>query len=83
MKEWKTNIGVKRMGELVTKPFMDAMQQKYCQQDVEDRAVEVLQLWEHYLKDPDWHPFKRVQLENRETEVVRPPYRPVLLFWLC
>ncbi|KAL1217333.1 Protein INVOLVED IN DE NOVO 2 [Cardamine amara subsp. amara] len=69
MKEWKTNIGVKRMGELVTKPFMDAMQQKYCQQDVEDRAVEVLQLWEDYLKDPDWHPFQRVKLENQEREV--------------
>ncbi|EOA25333.1 hypothetical protein CARUB_v10018651mg [Capsella rubella] len=69
IKEWKTNIGVKRMGELVTKPFMDAMQQKYCQQDVEDRAVDVLQLWEGYLKDPEWHPFKRVQLENQEREV--------------
>ncbi|XP_010503501.1 PREDICTED: protein INVOLVED IN DE NOVO 2 [Camelina sativa] len=69
MREWKTNIGVKRMGELVTKPFMDAMQQKYCQQDVEDRAVDVLQLWEGYLKDPDWQPYKRVKLENQETEV--------------
>ncbi|CAN8278322.1 unnamed protein product [Cochlearia groenlandica] len=70
MKEWKSNIGVKRMGELVTKPFMDAMQQKYCQQDVEDRAVEVLQLWEDYLKDPDWHPYKRVKLGNQEREEV-------------
>uniref|UniRef100_A0A1J3J0I4 Protein INVOLVED IN DE NOVO 2 n=1 Tax=Noccaea caerulescens TaxID=107243 RepID=A0A1J3J0I4_NOCCA len=69
MKEWKTSIGVRRMGELVAKPFMDAMQQKYCQQDVEDRAIDVLQLWEDYLKDPDWHPFKRVKLENQETEV--------------
>ncbi|CAN7059837.1 unnamed protein product [Brassica oleracea var. botrytis] len=69
MKEWKQNIGVKRMGELVTKPFMDALQQKYCQQDVEDRAIDVLQLWEDYLKDPDWHPFKRIKLENQEREV--------------
>ncbi|XP_013621992.1 PREDICTED: protein INVOLVED IN DE NOVO 2-like [Brassica oleracea var. oleracea] len=69
MKEWKLSIGVKRMGELVTKPFMDALQQKYCQQDVEDRAIDVLQLWEDYLKDPDWHPFKRIKLENQEREV--------------
>ena len=73
MKEWKQNIGVKRMGELVTKPFMDALQQKYCQQDVEDRAIDVLQLWEDYLKDPDWHPFKRIKLENQEREMVRRP----------
>lgn len=61
----------------MTKPFMDAMQQKYCQQDVEDRAVEVLQLWEDYLKDPDWQPYKRIKLENSEREVVRLP----LLTW--
>ncbi|KAF2589512.1 hypothetical protein F2Q70_00040507 [Brassica cretica] len=60
---------VNRMGELVTKPFMDALQQKYCQQDVEDRAIDVLQLWEDYLKDPDWHPFKRIKLENQEREM--------------
>ncbi|CAA7056428.1 unnamed protein product [Microthlaspi erraticum] len=69
IKEWKTPIGVRRMGELLAKPFMDAIQQKYCEQDVEDRAIDALQLWEGYLKDPDWHPFKRVKLENRETEV--------------
>ncbi|KAJ4896882.1 Protein INVOLVED IN DE NOVO 2 [Raphanus sativus] len=69
MKEWKLSIGVKRMGELVTKPFMDALQQKYCQQDVEDRAIDVLQLWEDYLKDPDWHPFKRIKLANQEREM--------------
>ncbi|KAG7614800.1 XS domain, partial [Arabidopsis thaliana x Arabidopsis arenosa] len=57
------------MGELVRKPFVDAMQQKYCQEDVEDRAVEVLQLWEHYINDPDWHPYKRVKLENQDREV--------------
>ncbi|KAL9285375.1 hypothetical protein AtEden1_Chr4g0273681 [Arabidopsis thaliana] len=65
----KTSIGVKCMGELVRKPFVDAMQQKYCQEDVEDRAVEVLQLWEHYINDPDWHPYKRVKLENQDREV--------------
>ncbi|ESQ45681.1 hypothetical protein EUTSA_v10010188mg [Eutrema salsugineum] len=71
MKEWKTDIGVKRMGELVAKPFMDAMQKKYGrQQDVEDRAIEVLQLWEEYIRDNVWLPFKRIKLDNRETEVL-------------
>lgn len=58
------------MGELDTKPFMEAMRRKYCQEDLEDWAVEVIQLWEEYLKDPDWHPFKRIKLETAETVVV-------------
>lgn len=66
----RSHIGVRRMGELDTIPFMEAMRKKYCQEDFEDWAVEVIQLWEEYLKDPDWHPFKRIKLETAETVVV-------------
>lgn len=66
----RSHIGVRRMGELDTKPFMEAMKIKYCLEDLEDWAVEVIQLWEEYLKDPDWHPFKRIKLETAETVVV-------------
>jgi hypothetical protein len=69
LRDMGLHIGVKRMGELDTKPFMKAMRIKYCQEDLEDWAVEVIQLWEEYLKDPDWHPFKRIKLETAETIV--------------
>ncbi|XP_010465028.1 PREDICTED: factor of DNA methylation 3-like [Camelina sativa] len=69
LRETRSHIGVRRMGELDTKPFMEAMKIKYCQEDLEDWAVEVIQLWEEYLKDPDWHPFKRIKLETEETVV--------------
>ncbi|VVA97389.1 unnamed protein product [Arabis nemorensis] len=69
LRDMRSHIGVRRMGELDTKPFMEAMRRKYCKEDLEDWAVEVIQLWEEYLKDPDWHPFKRIKLETAETIV--------------
>ncbi|EOA30086.1 hypothetical protein CARUB_v10013193mg [Capsella rubella] len=69
LRETSSHIGVRRMGELDTKPFMEAMKLKYCQEDLEEWAVDVIQLWEGYLKDPDWHPFKRIKLETEETVV--------------
>ncbi|KAG2305783.1 hypothetical protein Bca4012_085350 [Brassica carinata] len=69
LREMRSHIGVRRMGELDTKPFMEAMRRKYCQEDLEDWAVEIIQLWEEYLKDPDWHPFKRIKLDAAETIV--------------
>ncbi|CAH2053894.1 unnamed protein product [Thlaspi arvense] len=71
LRDKRSYIGVRRMGELDTKPFIEAMRRKYCKEDLEDWAVEVIQLWEEYLKDPDWHPFKRIKLETAETVVIK------------
>ncbi|XVE69201.1 hypothetical protein DITRI_Ditri09bG0132600 [Diplodiscus trichospermus] len=62
----RAQIGVKRMGELDTKPFLEAMKRRYNEELAEERASEVCSLWEEYLKDPDWHPFKRIKLEGKE-----------------
>ncbi|TYH67869.1 hypothetical protein ES332_D06G218700v1 [Gossypium tomentosum] len=62
----RANIGVKRMGELDGKPFLEAMKRRYNEELAEERASEMCSLWEEYLKDPDWHPFKRIKLEGGE-----------------
>ncbi|KAE8686323.1 XH/XS domain-containing protein, putative isoform 2 [Hibiscus syriacus] len=67
------NIGFKRMGELDSKPFLKAMKRRYNEELAEERASEMFSLWEEYLKDPDWHPFKHVVyhiLEACETLLV-------------
>ncbi|XP_039060200.1 protein INVOLVED IN DE NOVO 2-like isoform X2 [Hibiscus syriacus] len=64
------NIGVKRMGELDSKPFLEAMKRRYNEELAEERASEMCSLWEEYLKDPDWHPFKRIKLEGDEDQEV-------------
>ncbi|KAF9596660.1 hypothetical protein IFM89_012859 [Coptis chinensis] len=52
-------VGVKRMGELDIKPFQDACQRKYCSEEADVKAYEFWSLWNDYLKNPEWHPFKR------------------------
>ncbi|KAK7276284.1 hypothetical protein RIF29_17422 [Crotalaria pallida] len=64
------NINVKRMGELDSRPFLEALKKKYNVEDVEDRASELCSLWEEYLKDPDWHPFKVTMIEGKHQEII-------------
>ncbi|KAF5799976.1 putative XS domain-containing protein [Helianthus annuus] len=64
------HIGVKRMGELENKPFLDAMKRKYGDMDAEDRASEMCSLWEEYLRDPNWHPFKVVTVNGKSQGII-------------
>ncbi|XP_071706181.1 protein INVOLVED IN DE NOVO 2-like [Rutidosis leptorrhynchoides] len=64
------HIGVKRMGELENKPFLDAMKMKYGDMDAEDRASEMCSLWEEYLRDPNWHPFKMLTDNGKSKEII-------------
>ncbi|XP_024990492.1 protein INVOLVED IN DE NOVO 2-like [Cynara cardunculus var. scolymus] len=65
-----SHIGVKRMGELENKPFYDAMKHKYNELEAEDRASEVCSLWEEYLRDPTWHPFRVITINGKPQEVI-------------
>ncbi|XP_004294519.1 PREDICTED: factor of DNA methylation 4-like isoform X1 [Fragaria vesca subsp. vesca] len=51
-------IGVKRMGELDSKPFQTACRRIYSSKVADDHAVALCSLWEAHLKDSSWHPFK-------------------------
>ncbi|KAL5098817.1 hypothetical protein RYX36_003144 [Vicia faba] len=64
------DIGVKRMGELDDRPFLEAMKKKFNVDDAEDRASEMCSLWEEYMKDPDWHPFKIFTIQGKHQEVI-------------
>ncbi|KAF2296072.1 hypothetical protein GH714_035989 [Hevea brasiliensis] len=66
----RAHIGVKRMGELESKPFLEVMKRKYTEDEAEVRASELCSLWVEYLKDPDWHPFKVVTVEEKHKEVI-------------
>jgi len=61
------NIRLKRMGELDSRPFLEAMKKRYNEEDAEDKASVMCSLWEEYLKDPDWHPFKVIMVDGKET----------------
>ncbi|KAI5670664.1 hypothetical protein M9H77_11028 [Catharanthus roseus] len=63
-------IGIKRMGELNTQPFYEAMKKKYRNEaEAEERASELCSLWEEYLKDPDWHPVRVIEVDGKHKSV--------------
>ncbi|PWA82302.1 domain XH [Artemisia annua] len=64
------HIGVKRMGELENKPFYDAMKQMYNETEAEDKASELCSLWEEYLRDPNWHPFKVITINGKSEKII-------------
>ncbi|KAK9279462.1 hypothetical protein L1049_013141 [Liquidambar formosana] len=63
-------IGVKRMGELNNKPFHTASKRKYSGEEADEKAVELCSLWEEYLRDPNWHPFKVITVEGSSKELI-------------
>ncbi|CAI8597237.1 unnamed protein product [Vicia faba] len=63
-------IGVKRIGELDTIPFLDAMKKRYDSGEAEDRAAKLCSLWENNIKDPHWHPFQILTINGRSVQVI-------------
>ncbi|KAL5567530.1 hypothetical protein UlMin_024105 [Ulmus minor] len=65
-----TFVGVKGMGDLDSKPFVEAMKRKYKEEEAEVRAMELCSLWMEYIKDHNWHPFKVRKVEEGPKEFV-------------
>lgn len=59
-----SHVGVKGMGKLDSKPFHAAMKRKYNDAEADERASELCSLWEEYLRDPEWHPIKVVNING-------------------
>lgn len=63
-------IGVKRMGELDSRPFLEAMKRRYTEVEAEQKASELCSLWEEYLRDPEWHPIKVITVNGKHQAVI-------------
>ncbi|XP_059441528.1 factor of DNA methylation 1-like [Corylus avellana] len=66
----RTNIGIKRMGEIDQKPFQNTCQQRLPLEEGNVQALTLCSLWQENLKDPSWHPFKIVDIDGETQEVV-------------
>nr|XP_043636580.1 factor of DNA methylation 1-like [Erigeron canadensis] len=66
----RTNIGVKRMGDLDAKSFEEACKEKFGYEEAEIKAMELCSLWQDKLKNPEWHPMKVVLVNGAHEEVV-------------
>lgn len=63
------------MGELDEKPFHIAAKTKFSGAKTKfsaakaaKKAIELLSLWEDYLRDPSWHPYK-VIVDGEDAKV--------------
>ncbi|KAJ0794922.1 hypothetical protein HanPI659440_Chr04g0144501 [Helianthus annuus] len=65
-----TNIGVKRMGEIDSKPFLDACKVKYGSEEAQIKASELCSMWQEELKNPAWHPVNVVAIDGAHKEVI-------------
>ncbi|XP_065873917.1 factor of DNA methylation 1-like [Euphorbia lathyris] len=63
----RTNIGIKRMGEVDQKPFLDTCKQKFSLEEAQVQASTLCSLWQENLKDQDWCPFKIITDFNGKT----------------
>lgn len=64
----RTNIGIKRMGEIDDKAFLAECKRRYTVEEALVKASEGSSLWQENLKDPAWHPFRIIE-NNGTTEV--------------
>lgn len=72
---YSSTIGIKRIGELDSKVFIDKMRHKMRRRkqilpgDVETKGLELCTSWQEKIKDPNWHPFHIVEDDNGIPQV--------------
>lgn len=59
-------VGIKRMGELDNKPFQISCKRKFSKDEADFRAAELCSMWQDELKNPEWHPFKIVNVDGKD-----------------
>ncbi|KAE8710933.1 Factor of DNA methylation 1 [Hibiscus syriacus] len=66
----RTNIGLKRMGELDLKPFHDACKSRFPPDEAEIQATTLCSSWQENLKNSEWHPFKIITEGGNHKEIL-------------
>ncbi|KAK1386264.1 XH domain-containing protein [Heracleum sosnowskyi] len=57
----RTNISIKKMGELDDKVFKKACKERFPSYEAEIKAVELCSLWQDKMTNPAWYPIKIVK----------------------
>ncbi|XP_062089971.1 factor of DNA methylation 1 [Humulus lupulus] len=66
----RSNIGIKRMGDIDQKPFLDICKQRFSLDEAQVQASTQCSLWQEKLKNPSWHPFKVVTSNGNPEEII-------------
>lgn len=60
-----TNINIKCMGKINEEAFENTCMQRYPRTVAEMKAIEVCFHWQEKLENPEWHPFKVIQIDGK------------------
>ncbi|KNA06662.1 hypothetical protein SOVF_178920 [Spinacia oleracea] len=66
----RTNIGVKRMGEIDGKAFVEECKRRFTIDEAFMKASEGCSLWQENLKDSAWHPFGILEHDGKTEEII-------------
>ncbi|XP_027344592.1 factor of DNA methylation 1-like isoform X1 [Abrus precatorius] len=66
----RTNIGLKRMGELDQKIFVNNCKKRYPLEEAGTKGVELCSLWQENVKNSAWHPFKVIKIDDKVEEII-------------
>ncbi|KAI9089502.1 hypothetical protein K1719_029107 [Acacia pycnantha] len=66
----RTNIGIKRMGELNEKVFVDACKKKLPLEDAQIKGVELCSSWQENVKNSEWYPFKVIPTNHDDVKLI-------------
>ncbi|KAK7848107.1 factor of dna methylation 2 [Quercus suber] len=64
----RSNLGIKRMGEIDWKPFQHMCSQKFPGMDWKKISAELCSKWQERLRNPQWQPFKIINTLRKELD---------------
>ncbi|KAI4355815.1 hypothetical protein L6164_004554 [Bauhinia variegata] len=66
----RSNIMIKRMGDLDEKPFFNTCKQRFPPEEAQTKGAELCSLWQEHLKNPSWHPFKVITVDEKSEALL-------------
>lgn len=74
----QTDIGIKLMGILDKKPFLNVCKKKYSANEATAQAATLRSIWQENVEDLAWHPFKKEGTGDKAKYVLCHCHYPTL-----